>query len=192
MGRNSYAVWNLDSRSAEVRNDLRNKKVSVEEAQMKMKNVYLAYLRSCGQWNPQINLLYFTNVIATVKLHNLNQWRQLRKRITGNTSWRGATTHAEECFTLKDIDGHIDYTWWEWVGADLCLDTMSAEYGYRAQPVKMSACAVIVKPKPAQLTIQKSIAQVIPLACIGNLRSHMLPPEPELACLSSLRSRRAK
>jgi hypothetical protein len=196
MGRNSYAVWNLDSRSAEVKNDLRNKKVSIEEAQTRMKNVYLAYLRSCGQWNPQINLLYFANVVNTVKLHDLNQWRQLRKRITGNTSWRGATTHAEECFTLKGIDDHIDYTWLEWVGADLAYDTMSAEYGYRTQPIKMRAGAVIAKP-----TIKKSVTQVIPLACLGNLRltksgcstdRRLLQPEPELACLSSLRSRRAK
>ena len=76
---NSYAVWGLDSGSGAVRNDLRNNKVSYEEARTRMKGVYLGYLRSCGSNNPQINLLSFANVFVTVKLHNLNNWKQYRK-----------------------------------------------------------------------------------------------------------------
>jgi len=138
MGRNSYAVWGLDSRSGAVRDDIRNNKVSYEEARMRMKGVYLGYLRSCGSNNPQINLLSFVNVFVTVKLHNLNNWKQYRKSFG---LFKQPSDSDLEIF--KIIEGYIDYTWWEWTGADLAYETLCAECGYHDSPIKMSTGAII-------------------------------------------------
>jgi len=134
MGRNNYAVWGLDSRSGAVRDDLRNNKVSIEEAKVRMKGVYLGYLRSCGSSSPQINLLSFANVFVTVKLHKLNQWKQYRNSFQPSD---------RDLKIFKNIEGWIDYTWWEWIGADLAYETLCTEYGYRASPIKMSTGTII-------------------------------------------------
>ena len=44
---------------------------------------------------------------------------------------------------LRLLTDNTDYTWWEWIGADLAYETLCAEYGYRASPIKMSTGTII-------------------------------------------------
>jgi hypothetical protein len=187
MGYNAYAVCNLENDFSDVRALLRNKKVNHDEAMTRMKNVYLAYLRSCGKYNHYNFLLSFAKVIVTVKLHDLNRWRQFLKHILN--AFQISNGDGGDPKIFKKIYDGLDHIWWEWCGANLAYEKLCIEYGYRWISIEMRASTIIAKPQYASPTIKKSSAsRVIPLACVRNLRSRK--SNTELACASSLRSRR--